>query len=93
MKIGILTIHLRLHGCQSLKEKRHRISGLRDRFGKASTIAVCESGHQDSKTLAELSFVGVASDKKPAQAALNQILSFCHEFVDAEVLADEWLWL
>ncbi|MEE4283615.1 MAG: DUF503 family protein [Pseudomonadales bacterium] len=43
MNIACLTIVFHLHGCQSLKDKRQRLAGLRDRFGKQTQVAVCES--------------------------------------------------
>uniref|UniRef100_UPI0025BD1F44 DUF503 family protein n=1 Tax=Halomonas sp. TaxID=1486246 RepID=UPI0025BD1F44 len=47
MHIGILTLHISLPGCQSLKEKRQRMGGLHERFGRNPAVAVCESGEHD----------------------------------------------
>ncbi|MFK7916113.1 MAG: DUF503 family protein, partial [Pseudomonadales bacterium] len=44
MKTVALQVRFVLHGCRSLKDKRKRLRGLRDRFGKQTGLAVCESG-------------------------------------------------
>ena len=53
MHIRLLTVKFHLEGCQSLKEKRHRLAGAKKRLGKESFIAVMESGYQDLQQTAE----------------------------------------
>ena len=48
MNAGLLSINFHLGGCRSLKEKRQRLSGIRDRYGRPANVAVCESDFQDS---------------------------------------------
>ena len=86
MHIGILTIQFRLHGCNSLKEKRHRLSAVKSRFGKVSNIAVCESDRQDALGFAELSFVSTSQDKANVESGLAKIVDFCLQNIDAEVI-------
>ena len=52
MHLGVLTLDLHLEGCQSLKEKRARTRGVRDRFGRLSQVAVCESDFSDGSHIA-----------------------------------------
>jgi uncharacterized protein YlxP (DUF503 family) len=47
MNIGILTLHLYLPGCSSLKEKRSRIKPLIHRLHREFNISVAEVDHQD----------------------------------------------
>ena len=63
MQIGVLTLTFHLPGCRSLKEKRQRLGGLRDRFGRNTTVGVCESGLQDAHQRAEWTFVAVGDRK------------------------------
>jgi uncharacterized protein YlxP (DUF503 family) len=62
MQIGVLTLTFHLPGCRSLKEKRQRLGGLRDRFGRNTMVGVCESGLQDAHQRAEWTFVAVGQN-------------------------------
>jgi hypothetical protein len=86
MHIGVLTLVFQLEGCASLKEKRQRLGGLRDRFGRQPNIAVCESSEQDALQRAQWSFVAVAGSKPLVDQLLAAVESFVAEFVDARVL-------
>jgi uncharacterized protein YlxP (DUF503 family) len=56
MQLGVLSLDFHLEGCRSLKEKRQRLKGLKDRFGRLSHIAVCESDDADQWDKAQWSF-------------------------------------
>jgi len=47
MHIGALTLKFSLPGCTSLKEKRQRMRGMHERFGRNPSVAVCESADRD----------------------------------------------
>ena len=47
MNIGFLTLHLRLEGCRSLKEKRGRIKPLLTRLRREFNVSVAEIDFQD----------------------------------------------
>lgn len=83
MVIAILTLRFQLHGCRSLKEKRQRLSGLREKFGRLPQVAVCESAHQDQWQSSEWSFVIVSTDKRQATQLLDQIQSHTQQSLDA----------
>lgn len=86
MHIGVLTLRFMLHGCRSLKEKRQRLSGLRDRFGKSVTVAVCESAYQDSHQHAEWTFVAVGQTVKLVDQMLGEIEQKVYDYTDAAVI-------
>ncbi len=88
MFIGLLTLHLHLPGCRSLKEKRQRVGKLRDRFGKQSHIAVCESGLADMLQQAEWSFTATAGSRSVVEQTLQQVSLFASSELDA-VVANE----
>ncbi len=81
----MLVLEFHLHGCQSLKEKRGRLQGLRQRFGKGTGVAVCESDHQNEHGRAQWSFVATAADPKVIERALQEIEEYAAESVDAEL--------
>ena len=85
MHIAILTLNFHLEGCASLKEKRQRLSGLRDRFGRLPNVAVCESGEPDTMQSAEWSFVVVAGTRALADKQVSEIETFVAESLDARV--------
>ena len=89
MHIAILTLRFHLEGCASLKEKRQRLAGLRDRFGRLPQVAVCESGEQDALQRAEWSFVVVAGTRALVDRQVAEIETFVAESADARVSGRE----
>ena len=87
LHIAVLRLRLHLEGCASLKEKRQRLGGLRDRFGRLPGIAVCESGAQDSLNDAEWSFVAAGGSRQITDRLLSGVEDFVAETVDARVTA------
>lgn len=93
MFIAILTLSLHLPGCSSLKEKRQRVAGLRDKFGRQPQIAVCESGHNDTWQSSEWSFVLAGTDKRQLTQLLDQIENHAEQNLDAVINTSEREWL
>jgi len=87
MNIELLVVEFRLPGCDSLKEKRQRLLGLRERFGKLINVAVCESDYQDAHKQAQWSFVVAATDPKIVTNQLSKIEDFLNTEVDALITA------
>src|SRR5690606_39392286 len=56
MHIVVLTMRFSLPGCRSLKEKRQRMGGLHERYGRQPAVAVCESGDRDRVDASEWTF-------------------------------------
>lgn len=82
-QLGVLTVKFHLEGCTSLKEKRSRLSGLRDRFGKLTHIAACESGANDQLDKGEWSFACLGQRRSDIQRSLEKIEHFAATQVDA----------
>ncbi len=85
MQIGVLRVGFALPGCRSLKEKRQRLGGLRERFGKQLNVAVCESDFQDAHDRAEWSFVVAALTGRLIDQTLGDIERRIIETVDATI--------
>ena len=85
MLIGMLRVSFVLPGCRSLKEKRQRLGGLRERFGRQVNVAVCESNFQDIHDRAEWSFVAAALTSRLVEQILSDIEQRIVETVDANV--------
>ena len=58
--IGLLTLHLHLDGCKSLKEKRSQIKPLMANLQRKFNLSVCEAGLHDNwnETLIACAMVG-----------------------------------
>ena len=84
--IGIITVQFHLPGSASLKEKRQRLIRLRDRFGRDSNLAVCESAFQDDRDQSEWTYLAMATDKVVVERQLTAIERFIAEEIDAVIV-------
>ena len=80
MPIGILSIHIYLPGCSSLKEKRSRIKPLITKLRRDYNLSVAEMDYHDVWQSAEIACV-VISNKGPfTQQVLQKVLTFVEEY-------------
>ncbi|MFZ2554055.1 DUF503 domain-containing protein [Psychrobacter sp. BF1] len=86
MHIGILTISFSLPGCGSLKEKRQRMGGLHERFGRNPAVAICESGELDKHEASEWTLVIVATSKNKIESLCSQIEEKIQRTVDGRIM-------
>jgi uncharacterized protein len=89
----MMRVEFRLGGCRSLKEKRQRLQGLRERFGRAFNVAVCESDHQDLLQRAEWMFVAASAGRDVVERVLADIERNLQTSVDAELVDVQREWL
>ena len=89
MHIAILTVTFSLPGCASLKEKRQRVGGLHQRFGKNPAVAVCESGERNRHDASEWTFVVAMTSKREVESLCSQIEDKLQSVVDARIMAIE----
>ncbi|MGI0118533.1 DUF503 family protein [Zooshikella sp. RANM57] len=92
MHIRLIVFSLQLPGCRSLKEKRQRMIGFKDKFGKLANVAVTESNYHDSHDLAEWSIVIIAKDKQTIHRIESQVENglTCMDVVITDVKSD-WI--
>ena len=86
MHVGILELDFHLAGCRSLKEKRSRLQRLRDKLGRSTSLAVCESGYQDVLHRARWSVVAVASSHVVVEKSLGDVERWARERMDATLV-------
>ncbi len=86
MHIGILTMTFALPGCASLKEKRQRMGGLHERYGRNPAVAVCESGERDSLTTSEWTFVITGRSVPEVESLCSEIEDKLQRGVDGRVV-------
>ncbi|HEY8485524.1 MAG TPA: DUF503 domain-containing protein [Longimicrobiales bacterium] len=71
MVIGVIGWELEIFGCQSLKEKRSVVKGLKDRLHNRFNLSVAETGYQDLWQRAELTACVVAGERRVAESVLE----------------------
>ena len=71
--LAVLTIHLRLPLCSSLKEKRGRIKPLLSRLHREFNVSVAEMGLQDKWDEAIITCAMVGNDHAFLQSALQNV--------------------
>jgi uncharacterized protein len=85
--IGILTLHLHLPGCASLKEKRSRLKPLLARLHKEFNVSVAEMGLQDKWQEALVTCGMVGNDAAYLQSALETVRKWAKaNWPDGEIL-------
>ncbi len=76
MPVGILTLHLLIPGCASLKEKRSAIKPIIARLHREFNLSVAEMGHLDAWQETEIACVMVSNDAVMLQRAFETIAQF-----------------
>jgi uncharacterized protein YlxP (DUF503 family) len=74
--IGLLTIHLHLTGCKSLKEKRSTIKPLLARLHREFNISVAEMGLHDSWDEAIIACSMLGNDAAHLERSLATVLKW-----------------
>ena len=74
--IGILTLHLHLPGCASLKEKLGRLKPLLARLHRQFNVSAAEMGLQDKWQEAVIACGMVNSDKAHIQRSLQAVIGW-----------------
>jgi uncharacterized protein YlxP (DUF503 family) len=76
MSLGLLTLHIHLPGCQSLKDKRSRLKPLLARLHREFNISVAEIDHQDLWQDAVIACAIVSNDNGFTQRSLCKVVDW-----------------
>ncbi len=87
--IGILTLHLHIPGCKSLKEKRSRLKPLLSRLHKEFNISVAEMDANDVWQSAVIACAVVSNDKAQAQRILQTVCEWVERNWQDVTIVDE----
>jgi uncharacterized protein YlxP (DUF503 family) len=88
--IGILTIHLHLPGCTSLKEKRGRLKPLLHQLHRKFNVSVAEMDRQDMWQEAVIACALVNSDAAQVQRSLQTVLKWVEgNWTDGDVIDEK----
>lgn len=89
----MLTMTFQLPGCQSLKEKRGRLRGMKERFGKLSNLAVSEAGYHDVWDRSQWVFLSIGRERAQIDRAFSGIETFINEELDVVIIDVQREWL
>jgi len=90
MSLGLLTLHLSIPGCMSLKEKRSRLKPLVSRLHREFNISVAEMDHQDSWQNAVVACAMITNDQAQTHRALQKVVRWIEtHWPDLEVVDDQ----
>lgn len=85
--IGLLTLHLHLPGCASLKEKRGRLKPLLARLHRQFNVSAAEMGLQDKWQEAIIACGMVGNDTSYLQSALETVRKWAEaNWPDGDIL-------
>ncbi|MEW6402029.1 MAG: DUF503 domain-containing protein [Chloroflexota bacterium] len=85
--IATLTIHLRLPGCASLKEKRGRIKPLIARMHREFNLSVAEIDLQDKWKEAVIGCAMIGNDRGHLESALQNVARWLEgHWTDGDVM-------
>jgi len=87
MRIDLMVVEFHLEGCNSLKDKRSRLRGMRDRLGKQRSVAVAEIGYQDVLYRSEWAFLVLGQNQQLVDQILMGIEKDLTSLVDASIVA------
>lgn len=89
--IGILTIHLHLPGCTSLKEKRGRLKPLLNQLHKKFNLSVAEMDRQDMWKEAVIACALINTDLAHVQRSLQSAAKWVHgNWTDGDVIDERF---
>jgi len=76
LPVGLLTLHLELPGCASLKEKRSRLKPLLARLHREFNISVAELERQDAWRETVIACALVSNDAGHTQRSLQVVVDW-----------------
>ncbi len=88
--LGLLTIHIRLPSCSSLKEKRGRLKPLLARLHKEFNVSVAEMDLQDKWTESIIACALVNSDAVIVRQSLQSVAKWVEaNWTDGDVMDEK----
>jgi uncharacterized protein YlxP (DUF503 family) len=89
MIVGVAALEIRIHGSNSLKEKRGVVQSICRRVRNRFHVAVAEVGGQELWQRALLGVATIGSDAGVVRSALERAVTFVEDLHLAEVLHSE----
>ncbi len=91
MSLGMLTLHIHISGCTSLKEKRSRLKPLLARLHREFNVSAAEMDLHDAWQEAVIACALVSNDHKHTQRTLQKIIHWIENNRQDIILVEERL--
>jgi uncharacterized protein YlxP (DUF503 family) len=91
MSLGLLTLHIHIPGCASLKEKRHRLKPLMTRLHREFNVSVAEMDHNDVWQSATIALALVSNHRGHTQRALQKIPPWIEKHWPDVTIVDDYI--
>ena len=85
MHIEALFLSFVLDGCRSLKERRARTAGFRDRIGRQAALAVCELAEDGALRRSDWCVIAVGAHRAQVDRLVEQVRETALRTVDGEL--------
>lgn len=85
MFIGILKIHLALHGNDSLKGKRKVLNKIKERVKNKFNVSISEVDYNDSHKDSLLGICQVSNDSRHLNSSLDSVIGFIDKMYVADI--------
>lgn len=89
MPTGLLTIHLRIPGCSSLKEKRSHVKPVIHRLHREFNVSAAEIDRNDSWQETVIGCAIVSNDAVHCQKVLQQVVKYIEKTWPDLLVIDE----
>ena len=89
MFIGILGVEYRLHGNESLKDKRRVAQSLKQKVRSTFNVSLAEVGSENSMDRLSLAVVSVSNDKRHLESRLTKCLAMMEAVCPEEMVYSE----
>lgn len=86
MHVGICTLHLRLAGSHSLKEKRRVVKSIKDRIKNKFNVSIAEVDALDNWQLAVIGVACISNDSGFINSVLSNVVNFIDDMRLAEIV-------
>ena len=93
MHVLALRVELHLPECRSLKAKRAVLKPIVDGSRRRFSVAVAETGHQNSWQRAQIAVAAVSGRASHATEVIDEVERFIWSFPDAHVMSADRYWL
>ncbi|MDR1947087.1 MAG: DUF503 domain-containing protein [Desulfovibrio sp.] len=89
MFLGILGVEFRLHGNESLKDKRRVALSLKRKVRNKFNVSVAEVGSENDMNSLRLAFVSVSNEKRHLESRMTKCLSMVEAVCPEEMVYSE----
>ena len=89
MVVGVCRLDMRIHGSNSLKQKRQVLRQIIDRTKNKFNIAIAEVGDNDLWQSAKLGFAVVGNEGRHVNSMMDKIARFIEDLNTAEIINSE----